>query len=107
MTIHFEDQFIQAQFQNIKAGIHDFGSAFGQVDFSELAGGLAADSGFPDSVSSGSDGDCGNCTISVVMFTVDTATASLKFDNGDASVGDVFNGVTGTGTGAVTGINIP
>ncbi|MBL4720247.1 MAG: FecR domain-containing protein [Alphaproteobacteria bacterium] len=107
MTIHFEDQFIQAQFQNIKAGVHDFGSAFGQVDFADLAGGLAADSGFPDSVSSGSDGDCNACTLSVVMFTVDTATASLKFDNGGASVGGDFNGVTGTGTGAVTGLNLP
>jgi hypothetical protein len=108
MTIHFEDEFVQAQFSSIQVNnVHDFGSAFGQTDFSDLPGGLASDSGLPDSVSGGSDGNCSQCTLSAAMFTSDTVTAGLTFDHGTASVGSAFDGVTSSGTGAVTGFNSP
>ena len=104
LNISFLSQIVFADWNNITVnGVHDFGSAFANTNFSDLPGGLAVNSGLPDSVTPGSDGSCNQCTVSGAMFAVDQVTGALTFDNGGASVGSDFNGVTASGTGTVTG----
>jgi hypothetical protein len=80
-----------------------FGNAFASGNLSELPFGLAADGGPPDSVTAGSSGSCADCTIFGAMFTVNTVTIGLTFDNGGASLGSAQNGVSAAGTGSVIG----
>jgi hypothetical protein len=104
LNVSFLSQVIFADWNNITVnGVHDFGPAFANTNFSELPGGLVVNAGLPDSVSPGSDGSCNQCTLAGAMFAVDQVTGALTFDNGGASVGSEFNGATASGTGTVTG----
>lgn len=80
-----------------------FGNAFSSGNLNDLPGGFAADSGLPDSVTAGSDGSCANCDLFGAMFTVNSVTLGMTFDNGGSSKGGAQNGQTAAGTGAVNG----
>lgn len=102
-NINLTSNQIFVDYTNITAGGFDFGSAFANTTFSELPNDLAAKSGLPDSVTSGSSGSCNACVLSAAMFTVNSITAGLEFQNGGASAASALNGVSASGTGAVTG----